>query len=295
MFDRDSAQHDWGKDAGGAFVPLTALDLHTAERALASWRAGFPRPLVDLSSLQRLDPYGLALLLLEGRRCREAGGQVRVLLPDDVAVRETLARADPFAYLQGAVWLNGELPPPVHGPLMTIARTVEEGGVQNLVDELAGRLYRRFPLAGTSVRVLSMAMLELFQNIPQHANPRGARLDPFGLGALQELCDHIHLVVADKGVGLLGSLAQSARICPTDHAGALEAALVDGVSRLAQPGRGGALRRIRELVLREGGEFYVRSGRGAFLQRGVEWSVGEVPPFPGVQVSIRLPRALFEV
>ncbi|MFO8034580.1 MAG: hypothetical protein R6U88_05400 [Candidatus Bipolaricaulota bacterium] len=273
---------------------MNALDLQTAERALASWRESFPRPLVDLSSLQRFDPYGLLLLVLEGRRCLEAAGRVRVLLPENAQVRAALAKADPFAFLEGAVWLNGELPSPREGTLMITARAEEEAGVHSLVDELTGRLHRRFPLARSSVRILSMAMLELFQNIPQHANPRGARLDPFGLGALQELADHIHLVVADKGVGLLGSLAQGGRGCNLDHASALEAALVDGMSRLAHPGRGGALRRIRELVLREGGEFYVRSGRGAFLQRGVEWSVGAVLPFPGVQVSVRLPRALFE-
>ncbi len=273
---------------------MTALDLRTAERALASWREDFPRPLVDLSSLRQFDPYGLLLLVLEGRRCFEAGGRLRVLVPPDPAVRAALAMCDPFRFLEGSVWLNARLEVPERGPLVIIVRAQEEAGVQGLVDELVGRLQSRFPLAGASVRVLAAAMLELFQNIPQHANPRGARLDPFGLGALQELPDHIHLVIADKGVGLVGSLVGGGRICRLNHTEALEAVLVDGMSRLEQPGRGGALRRIRELVLREGGEFYVRSGRGAFLQQGVEWTVGSLLPFPGVQVSIRLPRALFE-
>jgi len=270
---------------------MKALDVGTVEWALASWRRGFPRPLVELTSLERFDPYGLLILVLVGRRCQEAGGRLRVLLPQHRAARAALAAADPFRMLENAVWLDGELGEGKRGGLLELVRATEEHKIQGLVDELVERLCNRFPLAGHSVRVLAMAMLELFQNIPQHADPRGARLDPFGLGALQELPDHIHLAVADKGVGFLGSLGPSDGL---DHAGALEAALVDGVSRLEYPGRGGALRRIRELVLREGGEFYVRSGRGAFLQRGVEWTVGAVQPFPGVQLSIRLPRALFE-
>ena len=43
-------------------TPLYAprrLDVTTAERALPTWEAGFPRPLVDLSRLARFDPFGL--------------------------------------------------------------------------------------------------------------------------------------------------------------------------------------------------------------------------------------------
>lgn len=270
---------------------MKALTIETVEWALASWLRGFPRPLVELSSLERFDPYGLLFLVLVGRRCQEAGGHLRVLLPQRAGVRAALAAADPFRLLGNAVWLDRELEGGDQRGLCELAQAAQEDTIQGLVDEMVARLNSRFPLAGHSVRVLAMAMLELFQNIPQHANPRGARLDPCGMGALQELPDHIHLAVADKGVGFLGSFGPRGGL---DHAGALEAALVDGMSRLEHPGRGGALRRIRELVLREGGEFYVRSGRGAFLQRGVEWTVGAVQPFPGVQLSIRLPRALFE-
>ncbi len=273
---------------------LTALNARNVERALGIWRAGFPRPLVDLAALRSFDPFGVLIMLLEGRRCAEAGGKLRVLLPLDHGVREALAAVDPFRLLEDAVWLDGELPCRRKEVLTTVVRTEEEHGVQGLVDDLVVRLRTRFPLAESSVRLLAMAMLELFQNIPQHANPRGAAFEPFGLGALNECCDHIQLAVADKGVGLLGSLVGSGRVHGLDHVGALEAVLLDGMSRFASPGRGGALRRIRELVVREGGEFLVRSGRGTFMQREVEWSVGEVIPLPGVQVAVRLPRALFE-
>ncbi len=281
------------KVAGVDNVRLSALDTHNVERALGAWRAGFPRPLIDLTALRTFDPFGVLLLLVEGRRCAEAGGRLRVLLPEDRVVREALGATDPFGLLDGAVWLDGELPAPKGELLSTVVRAEEEQGVRALVDDLVMRLRSRFPLAESSVRLLAMAMLELFQNIPQHANPRGAVFDPFGLGALNECCDHIQLAVADRGVGLLGSLVGSGSVRALDHVGALEAVLLDGVSRFSSPGRGGALRRIRELVVREGGQFLVRSGRGRFLQREAEWSMGEVIPLPGVQVAVGLPRAMF--
>ena len=37
----------------------------------------------------------------------------------------------------------------------------------------------------------------------------------------------------------------------------------------------------------------VRSGKVAFWQAEVEWGLEGVHPFPGVQISIQLPRALF--
>ena len=68
-------------------------------------------------------------------------------------------------------------------------------------------LTERFPLGERSIRALAMAMLELLQNIPHHANPLGEDLDPWGLLAVREYRDHIHLVAMDKGVGLTKSLA----------------------------------------------------------------------------------------
>ena len=279
-------------------VPLYSprrLDVTTAERALQAWEAGFPRPLVDLSGLVRFDPFGLLLLVLLGRRCREAAGRLRILLPENARTRDRLVGSGLFGHLEGACWTDKPLPDGVAAePELATARVREEGDVRPIVDGIGDRLETRFPFGEKANRILVGAVIELLQNIPHHAAPPGTEDDPFGLASLEETRDHLHLAIADKGIGLAASLGLNPRFRGITTAQALEATLVDGASRFDLPGRGGSLRRIREAVVASSGRFYVRSAGGAFLQEDVEWSVGEVVPFPGVQISIRLPRTLFE-
>jgi len=267
----------------------------SVERALLDWEEAFPRPLVDLSRVRSLDSFGVVLLAIEARRAEQSGGFLRVLLPQDDVGRRLVGRSGLVPLVATASRADGPWPDDRGGPaLIEVVEVGEEKGIGRLVDALADALLRRFPLGEAGTRLLSGAMLELLQNIPQHALPVGSGAPPWGLAALQEFEDHLHLAVADQGVGLRGSLATNARFTELDDRQALEAVLVEGVSRFDRPGRGGALRRIRELLLRNAGKLLVRSGSGVLVQADVEWEVGAVCPFPGVQVSVRLPRRLFE-
>jgi len=124
-------------------------------------------------------------------------------------------------------------------------------------------------------------VLELLQNIPHHAGAGREDLMPVGFAALEEASDHLHLAVVDGGVGLRGSLSLNPRYRGVSTAEALELILVEGVSRFDEPGRGGSLKRIREVALRNSGKFYVRSLDGVFFQEDVEWQVGSSFFFPG--------------
>jgi hypothetical protein len=271
------------------------LDVESAENALRAWEEDFPRPLVDLAGLRFLDPFGALLLVLEGRRAEQAGGYLRVLLPRTEKGRNLLAHSGIVRLVAGSSRADGPWPETAETErFMEIVEVGEEEGVGRLVEGLTERLSERFPLGESGTRLLAGALLELLQNIPQHAGLQRDRGVPFGLGALEEFEDHLHLVVADKGVGLKGSLNTNPRFRGLDDSGALEVALVEGASRFDRPGRGGALRRIRELLLRNAGKLFVRSGAGALWQADVEWVASAVHPFPGVQISIRLPRRLFE-
>jgi len=275
---------------------IRRLNVWNLEGVLGDWERAFPRPLIDLSRCQAMDLFAVAFLVLYVRRCAEAGGKARILLLEREDLLHYLGEIGFFRWVGGEVWTDRPFPEgEIQGgdALMAMARVVSEGEVQGLVDRACDVLYERFPLGERSIKVLAMSMLELLQNISHHANPLGEDLDPYGLAAVEEYEDHIHLVVMDKGVGLHRSLGLNPRYRDLEEREALEAVLIQGASRFSDPGRGGALARIRQVIQANEGRLFVRSGGAAFWQAEVEWSVGEVYPFPGVQVSIQLPRALF--
>lgn len=274
---------------------MWTLDAWRLNWELGDWERDFPRPLVDLSRVKAIDPFALAFLVLHARRCAEAGGKLRLLLPRKEETARRLAESGLFTEVEGAVWTDRPPPQPdvQAGERLRIVRVRHEKEVGNLVDGVCDILARRFPLGERSINILAMAMLELLQNIPHHANPLGEDIDPYGLAAVEEFSDHIHLAVMDKGVGLHRSLTLNPRYKDLKEQEALEAVLIQGASRFTDPGRGGALRRIREVVLRNEGRLLVRSGGACFWQAEVECGIEEVHPFPGVQISIQLPRALF--
>ena len=274
---------------------MRSLDVRSLNRVLRQWLRGFPRPLVDLSRVRRVDPFAAAFLALYARQCAEAGGRMRLLVPESPEALADLVGSGLFRLAAEGIWIDRALPEvsDEEEGFSAISRVGEEGEVRGLVDQVCEALEARFPLGETSIRILAGAMLELAQNIPQHANPLGEDLDPWGLMAVREYRDHIHLVVMDKGVGLTKSLGLNPRYRGASDGEALEAVLIQGASRFTDPGRGGALRRIREVVLRNEGRLFVRSGSAWFWQAEVEWGIEGVLPFPGVQVSIQLPRALF--
>ncbi|RLJ01160.1 MAG: hypothetical protein DRP11_05005 [Candidatus Aenigmatarchaeota archaeon] len=276
-------------------MPPRKLTVWRINQALSEWEQAFPYPLIDLAACQVIDAFALAFLTLYMRRCIEAGGQPRILLPQREDVLNQLVNMGLFRLLGQKVWTDR--PPPEEkleeASCRALLRVEEEREIGSLVERVSEILESRFPLGKRSINVLTMAMVELLQNILHHANPLGQDIHPYGLAAVEEYSDHIHLVVMDKGVGLRGSLALNPRYRELDESQALEAVLVEGASRFEDPGRGGALRRIREVIQANEGRLFVRSGGVAFWQAEVEWSVGEVHPFPGVQVSVQLPRALF--
>jgi len=272
---------------------LRFLTVDRAEGALWSWAQGLPRPLLDLSGLERFDAFGLCLLALLGWKAKEEGGFPRFFLPEEREVAEELSRTGFFRLLSGAFWADKALPEANGNGRFLLVRVEREEGIGNLVEAFAGMLESRFPFGERTNRILVGAVLELLQNIPHHAAAGREDLAPVGFAALEEAEDHLHLAVVDGGVGLRGSLSLNPRYRGVSTAEALELILVEGASRFEEPGRGGSLKRIREVALRNSGKFYVRSLDGVFFQEDVEWRVGSSFLFPGVQISIRLPKRLF--
>jgi hypothetical protein len=247
---------------------------------------------LDLRGVRFVDPYALLVLDLLALEMTERRCMPRIEWPESQVVRRWMHAMGFFAEI-------GATPTPLstrdpRSPLQPITAITDEDGIGRVVDGFHQRLAERYPLTEPSRRTLTAMMIELFQNIPHHSNATGEIKDPHGIAAMQDYEDSIFLAIADKGVGLRGSLGLRPGCKGITDSQALNAILHDGISRFADAGRGGELKRIVGVVRSWDGTFALRSG-SAFLyfdERGGD--IYDVPDFPGVQLAIRLPLRLFE-
>jgi len=107
------------------------------------------------------------------------------------------------------------------------------------------------------------------------------------------------IAVCDAGLGFRRSLESAPGHLPTDRwddASALEEAVIRGVSRFRERGRGQGLAGARNYVGRWKGKLSVRSGT-ARISIVPSWD-DDVPlaeglaPFPGAQVQVIIPEAI---
>jgi hypothetical protein len=247
---------------------------------------------VDLRGVRFVDPYALLLLDLLVLEATDQGGMPRIEWPESPAVRRWMNAMRFFAHVGGT-----PTPPSTRATqsaLQPITAIADEDGIGRVVDGFHHRLAERYPLTESSRRTLTAMMIELFQNIPHHSNATGAIEDPHGIAAMQDYEDSIFLAIADKGVGLRGSLGLRPGCEGITDSQALNAILHDGLSRFADVGRGGELKRIVGVVRSWDGTFALRSGSALlyFDERGGD--IYDVPEFPGVQLAIRIPLRLFD-
>jgi len=268
---------------------MTRLTVETIDGVLERVLEAGARSL-DLRGVRFVDPYallvlGLLVLETESRRSRP-----RIEWPEAPAVRRWMHAMGFFAEV-------GETTSPaareVRSALQPITAISDETGIGRVVDGFHRRLVERYPLTESSRRTLTAMMIELFQNIPHHSNATGDVADPHGIAAMQDYENSVFLAVADRGVGLRGSLGLREGYEGITDSRALDSILRDGLSRFDDAGRGGELQRIVGVVRSWDGAFALRSGSALlyFDERGGD--VYDVPDFPGVQLAIRIPLRLF--
>lgn len=260
---------------------------------------------LDLRDVGSIDVYALLLLDLVVRHTRESGAPLRVTWPESPSVRRWMTAMHFFVDVKAGLAPRPGSQPTTLIPIVSIDR---EDDVSRLVGSFDDRLSDRYPIDESPRRRFLRILLELFQNIPQHANATGDVLDPHGIAAMHDDGHSVTLAIADKGIGLArslrlrpGSSEQSsleqaclAQACLSD-ADALRAVVFDGRSRFRDPGRGHELERIFRLVRSWEGTVVVRSGAALLYQSEAGGDVGDVAPFPGVQIALSIPRAVFGI
>jgi len=268
------------------------LTIHRIEEVIALVRDEGRRHL-DLRSVRFADPYGLLLLHLLACDEIEHSRPLHIVWPDRTPVGR-------WIHAMGLPAKHGRAPsgmsPNVRSALQPITPIEDEAGIIDLVNRFDARLAERYPLDDAPRRTLIRIMIELFQNIPQHSNATGEIVHPRGIAAMQDYRDALILAIADNGIGLRTSLSLRETDVVDSDADAIDAVVLRGLSRFADPGRGKELQRIFRMVRSWDGTIAVRSGSALLFhdpERGAD--IHDVAPFPGVQIALVIPQRIFGV
>jgi anti-sigma regulatory factor (Ser/Thr protein kinase) len=287
-------------------VPAS-FDDRSFEQFATSFSAGplTDRMLFDARGAQWASPFGLVAMLTAAQAIREAGGPAPgFTVPVAEEVRRYWARTGFFGHLAELADLHGKVPknkPDTHSDVLldvTPVRASEDvHAVVGKIQEGAARiLHGELGLEAKATMGFAMALSEACQNIVEHAGT-GGWVSVHAYSFRKRLGRRVVVIaVGDSGVGFRRSLeaTQSRRFGDRWGDGAaLEAAVIQNVSRFRDPGRGQGIAGIKRYLSRWQGKFSIRSGT-ARIVIVPPWDddapmTEHLAPFPGAQVQIVIP------
>jgi hypothetical protein len=265
------------------------------------------RLLFDAHAAEWASPYGLVGLLVAGEAARRRSGGEPPLLtaPTNPDVASYWARAGFFREAAELFEIHGRVPkskPRDESDVLlpvTAVRAAED--VHEVVSKIQQRastiLASELRLDPKATMGFAMALSEACQNIVEHAGV-GGWVAVQSYHWRRTLARRVVVIATgDAGVGFRHSLepTQAKRFGERwGDAAALEAALVQGVSRFRDPGRGQGLAGIRRYLARWDGKIAIRSGT-ACIAIVPDWDDDVplkegLPAFPGAQVLIIIPE-----
>ncbi|HSA56629.1 MAG TPA: ATP-binding protein [Gemmatimonadaceae bacterium] len=261
--------------------------------------------LVDARHTRWASPFGLTALLTvaqtRAERAAFAGPET-----DDTA--SYWQRAGFYRHAEELFEMHGHVPRGRNDPgesnvLLEITPVAKSDDVHDVVDRIQTRaqaiLVHELNLDPQSTMRFAMTLSEVCQNIVEHAG-RGGWVAVQSYRYRQRLGRRVVVIaVCDAGVGFRTSLESTPAWKPKDRwddAMALEDALIRGVSRFRETGRGQGLAGVRRYVGRWDGKLSIRSGT-ARIAIVPSWDdavplAEHLPPFPGAQVQITIPERL---
>jgi len=264
------------------------------------------RLLFDAHAAEWASPYGLVGLLAAGQASRTAGGERPLLTaPTNPDVLSYWGRAGFFREARELFELHGRVPklktPTDSDVLLPVTPVRAAEDVHQVVSHIQQRatviLTSELGIDPKATMGFAMALSEACQNIVEHAGT-GGWVAVQSYHWRRRLARRVVVIaVADAGVGFRHSLepTQAKRFGERwGDAAALEAALIQGVSRFRDPGRGQGLNGIRSYISRWDGKITIRSG-SARIGIVPSWDddvplKDGLPAFPGSQVLLIIPE-----
>ncbi|HVE80093.1 MAG TPA: ATP-binding protein [Gemmatimonadaceae bacterium] len=258
--------------------------------------------LVDARHARWATPYGLAALLTLAQSRAERPGFTP---PEADETASYWARAGFFRFAEQVFDLHGSVPRgrPVGESevLLEITPVAKSDDVHEVVGRIQQKaqaiLVRELNLDPKATMGFAMTLSEACQNIVEHAG-RGGWVAVQTYRWKKRLGRRVVVIaVCDAGVGFRQSLESAPgrpRSDRWDDAMALEEAVIRGVSRFRDPGRGQGLAGVRRYIGRWDGKLSVRSGT-ARIAIVPSWDddvplVEKLAPFPGAQMQITIPE-----
>ncbi|HYS20811.1 MAG TPA: ATP-binding protein [Gemmatimonadales bacterium] len=264
------------------------------------------RLLFDAHTAEWASPYGLVGLLAAGQGSRPAGGERPLLTaPTNPEVLSYWGRAGFFREAADLFEIHGRVPrlksPTDSDVLLPVTPVRAAEDVHQVVSHIQQRataiLTSELGIDPKATMGFAMALSEACQNIVEHAGT-GGWVAVQSYHWRRRLARRVVVIaVADAGVGFRHSLepTQAKRFGERwGDAAALEAALIQGVSRFRDPGRGQGLKGIRNYISRWDGKISIRSGT-ARISIVPSWDddvplKDGLPAFPGSQVLLIIPE-----
>jgi anti-sigma regulatory factor (Ser/Thr protein kinase) len=278
-----------------------SLDDHTFEQVVEQLAAipADARLLVDARHTRWASPYGLTALLTLGQTRVE---RPTFAVPEAEETASYWARAGFFKHADELFELSGSVPRSRGGEssvLLEITPVVKSEDVHDVVGRIQQQaqkiLTTELHYDAKATVGFAMSLSEICQNIVEHAG-RGGWVAVQAYTWRKRLNRRVVVVaVCDAGLGFRQSLESApGRVLDDrwDDGKALEDAVVRGVSRFRDPGRGQGIAGVRRFISRWDAKLSVRSGT-AKIALIPDWDE-DVPleenlaPFPGAQVQVTL-------
>ena len=265
---------------------------------------GDEKILVDARHTRWASPYGLtALLALAQAR----GDRPGFTVPEADETGSYWARTGFFKYAEDLFELHGSVPRSrstgESSVLLEITPVSGSADVHDVVDRIQQKaqtiLATELNIDNKVTMGFAMTLSEVCQNIVEHAG-RGGWVAVQTYRWQKRLGRRVVVIaVCDAGLGFRQSLESAPGWRTSDRwddAMALEEAVIRGVSRFRDPGRGQGLAGVRKFLGRWDGKLSVRSGT-ARIAITPSWDE-DVPlterlsPFAGAQVQITIPERI---
>jgi anti-sigma regulatory factor (Ser/Thr protein kinase) len=260
--------------------------------------------LLDARHTRWASPYGLTALLTlaQARAARPA-----LVVPDAEKTQSYWSRTGFYRYAEELFDLRGTVPRPraaaESNVLLEITPVAQSADVHEVVERIQARAQQILASelgidAQASMRFV-MTLSEVCQNVVEHAG-RGGWVAVQTYEWRQRLGRRVvQIAVCDAGIGFRRSLESTPGRTLSDRwddGMALEEAVVRGVSRFRDRGRGQGLAGARNFLGKWEGKLSVRSGT-ARIAIVPPWDddaplLEGLAPFPGAQVQITLPERM---